>query len=225
MANLAKVAQSATLCCGVTLAAIVIPPEGRVRPTYVSMRGSQLLPPALAGRLGEKWTGVAGYAAAQFSTPERSAPQRLRDLSGLPITVLATLSGVSRQTYHGWLVGDSVSHENRGRLDALIATLSEISAYQDVRRFLRRQIYGTTPQELLEAGRYELAIQIARGSLLAEPTQSDVVTPIPWDDPPSDLLVSYLYHIDPAAVRPEREQASEVYTDEVIALGSVIITG
>lgn len=189
------------------------------------MRGPDLVSPALAARVQHEWTSVAGYAAALVVRSQPSPAERLRTISRLPVTALAALAGVSRQTYHGWLVGEPISEERRARLEAIVATIADIATYRDVRSFLKRPIYGTTPQELIVAGKYELAAQLARGALLDAPTEPDVVTPIPWGSPPSDLLVSYLYHIDPAAARPERDNASEIYTDEVIALGSVVITG
>jgi len=224
MPSLAKIAQSAALCCGATLAAIATAPDDHATPNASCVHHMELLPPAFAGRLGSGWTSVTGSALTTFKIV-RSSAQRLRDLSGLPVTQLAKLAGVSRQTYHNWLTGEVISAEHLARLDGLIIAVSEISKHQDLRSFLKRPLYGTSPQAILENGDYELAAQLARGALLAPSTEVGAVATIPWNQPPSDLLTSYLYHSDPAAARPERVQLSEVFTDEVIALGSVVVTG
>lgn len=101
-----------------------------------------------------------GTIAKTVSIP---LPQALRDETGLPIDILATLARVSRQRFHQWLRGEGVNVENERRLSALLRALRAISALRsDLRSFLLMRTPLGTPLELLAHGEEAAALGLAR---------------------------------------------------------------
>ncbi len=145
------------LAAGMTIAAfLLVPPVSSAairvqsrphgeRPELVSSIPDGPLDPQTARfRTPEGLDTALVLAAPQEDEDEDRAilPARLREVSGLPVTALAQVAGVSKVTYHNWLKGEGISDENAARLAELLGTFR-----------LLRDLRGTgLPQFLESAG-------------------------------------------------------------------------
>ncbi len=90
-------------------------------------------------------------------------PQLLRDMSGLPVEILASLAHVSRNAYYKWLDGRGVSDEHAKQLMELFDTFRTI---RDLRGPALKEFLVTTsstgrPIDLLIAGKHDVVIGLA----------------------------------------------------------------
>lgn len=90
-------------------------------------------------------------------------PHLLRDMSGLPVEILASLAHVSRNAYYKWLDGRGVSDEHAKQLTELLNTFHTI---RDVRGPALKEFLVTTsptgrPIDLLIAGKHDVVIGLA----------------------------------------------------------------
>lgn len=90
-------------------------------------------------------------------------PIRLREVSGLPVVMLAQLAGVSKVTYHNWLKGEGISEANAFRLADLLDVLREL---RDLRGagladFLETNGPLGRPIELLQRGDVDAVLGLA----------------------------------------------------------------
>jgi hypothetical protein len=91
---------------------------------------------------------------------------RLRELSQLPVAVLARVLGVSRQAYHDWTRGSNIGDEHRDRLKRVLGAIERIAQQrEDVRGFLFEETELGQPLQLLADGREAAAV----GLLLQAP--------------------------------------------------------
>jgi hypothetical protein len=158
-------------------------------------------------------------------TIERSTPHLLRVVTDLPVTVLASMAGVSRQTYHNWLAGESIAPENDQRLTELLGVLMAVREHQpNLRLFLRTEFFGTTPLELVRQREYGAVLAIAQDSHIGA-RQADDVRPISWSSPISPIIPSLAYRRDPGASVDERTRISDAFDDAAVPLGSVVVAG
>ena len=90
-------------------------------------------------------------------------PRLLREMSGLPVKMLASLAHVSRNAYNKWLAGKGVSDEHAKRLFALLDVLQILrdlrgSALKD---FLEEPGPAGRPIDLLATDKYDFVIGLA----------------------------------------------------------------
>jgi transcriptional regulator with XRE-family HTH domain len=90
-------------------------------------------------------------------------PARLREVSGLSVTMLAQLAGVSKVTYHNWLRGERVSEANLARLTHLDDTLRNLHELRGagLGDFLEMTTPLGRPIELLQQGDVEVVLGLA----------------------------------------------------------------
>lgn len=223
MPTLANIAQTATLCCGVTLAAIVTVQHDDLALEQRAKHSSRG-PMALGGRVRAEWTGASNSAIAPFLLEPPSIAHRLHGASRLSISQLAKLMGVSRQTFHNWLSGETISDGNQEKLEKLTSAVEAISASMSLKDFLKKSFYGVSAEHLLTSGQLELAISLSSGSF-ATGQMASQISPIAWTEMPSDMTISHFYKSETGIVRNESEFYSELYQDEVIAIGNVVVNG
>ncbi len=95
------------------------------------------------------------------------APQQLSRFllnpNGKPaVPLLAYICNVSRNTYYGWMKGETISVENEERILRTIEVLSSISGrHSDVIGFLTEPTAIGTAAEQIRAGRFEVAVGMA----------------------------------------------------------------
>ena len=90
-------------------------------------------------------------------------PHLLREISGLPVEILASLAHVSRNAYYKWLDGKGVSDEHAKRLSELFDafhTLRDLSGTA-LKEFLGTPGPAGRPIDLLAAGKYDVVIGLA----------------------------------------------------------------
>jgi transcriptional regulator with XRE-family HTH domain len=92
-----------------------------------------------------------------------SIPRILRDMSGLSIETLASLTYVSRNAYYKWLDGKGVSDEHAVRLTELLNTFRTIYDLRgpNLKDFLETPGPAGRPIDLLTAGNNEAVIGLA----------------------------------------------------------------
>lgn len=90
-------------------------------------------------------------------------PMRLREVSGLSVTTLAQLAGVSKVTYHNWLKGEGISEANASRLAGLLEALRELRELQgeSLGEFLETRSILGRPLELLQRGDVDAVLGLA----------------------------------------------------------------
>jgi hypothetical protein len=83
--------------------------------------------------------------------------------NGKPLVpLLAYICNVSRNTYYGWMKGETVSTENEERILRAIEVLGSISGrHSDMIGFLTKPTAIGTPAEQIRAGRFEVAMGMA----------------------------------------------------------------
>lgn len=88
---------------------------------------------------------------------------RLREISGLPVAMLAQLAGVSRVTYHNWLKGEGISETNISRLAGLLEALRELREIrsEELGEFLETPGELGSPIELLQHGDTDAVLGLA----------------------------------------------------------------
>ena len=109
-------------------------------------------------------------------------PLRLREASGLSVTTLAQLAGVSKVTYHKWLKGEGISETNASRLAGLLGTLRELRDLrgEGLSEFLETRGSLGRPIELLQRGDVDVVLGLALRTDNAPPPQP-VVTDAVWE--------------------------------------------
>lgn len=108
----------------------------------------------------------SSYASDELAAVERASTQhlasRLREVTGLPVSLLAKLAFVSRQTFHAWLEGGNISDVNAARLSEVIQLVETIrESRPDVARFLVSDTYAGRPIDLLIRGDVDAALGTA----------------------------------------------------------------
>lgn|GEM_PF-1166453 len=171
-----------TLAPGVSIATLVLVPEGRrvaaSGGAFVHQLGAQPITcaadgpmdPRVAfrrtaygvGRLdGERETTMPALMPAisipdtgEMARDARTLPLDVRTESELPVETLARLVGVSRMRYHEWLRGAGISEENARRLGELLDVFRTVRALRGdgFRTFLETAAAGGQPLALLEGG-------------------------------------------------------------------------
>lgn len=88
---------------------------------------------------------------------------KLREISGLPIEMLASLSGVSHMGYYKWLNGGGYSSEHVARLTKLLNTFQILHDTQipNLRAFLETVGPLGKPIDLLTSGDFDVVIGLA----------------------------------------------------------------
>lgn len=88
---------------------------------------------------------------------------RLREISGLPVDILAALAGVSHVGYHKWLNGGGVTSEHIARLTKLVDTFQILRNTQipNLRAFLETAGPLGKPIDLLISGDFDAVIGLA----------------------------------------------------------------
>jgi hypothetical protein len=90
-------------------------------------------------------------------------PQMVREISGLPVDILADLVGVSRMAYHKWLSSGGVKPENIAQLTRLFDTFQTLRNLHipDLRGFLESVGPSGKPLDLLASGDVHAVIGLA----------------------------------------------------------------
>jgi hypothetical protein len=94
---------------------------------------------------------------------KNNLPQMVREISGLPVDVLADLVGVSRVAYHKWLASGGVKPENVAQLTRLLDTFQTLRNLHipDLRVFLESVGPSGKPLDLLASGDIHTVIGLA----------------------------------------------------------------
>jgi hypothetical protein len=90
------------------------------------------------------------------------------------VPLLAYISNVSKNTYYGWLRGDSISPENEERLTNILTLLAGIAKrHHNLAEFLTSPSDIGSPAEQLRAGRLDVALGMSYvGGSVITPRQS-----------------------------------------------------
>jgi hypothetical protein len=94
---------------------------------------------------------------------KNNLPQMVREISGLPVDILADLVGVSRVAYHKWLASGGVKPENIAQLTKLFDTFQTLRNLHipDLRVFLESAGPSGRPLDLLASGDIHAVIGLA----------------------------------------------------------------
>jgi len=166
------------LAAGATIAAVLLvpavsPPAIRIqsRSSGEGLRLATSIPDGCFDPRMARFRTRAGLSTAYplVDQPEEEEddpaflPMRLREVSGLPVALLARLVGVSKVAYHNWLKGEGISEANSARLAGLLETLR---ALHDLRgpglgEFLETRGTLGRPIELLQRGDTDTVLGLA----------------------------------------------------------------
>lgn len=94
---------------------------------------------------------------------QNTLPQMVREISGLPVEILADLVGVSRAAYHKWLASGGVKPEHVAQLTRLFTTFQTLRNLHipDLRGFLESVGPSGKPLDLLASGDTHAVIGLA----------------------------------------------------------------
>jgi hypothetical protein len=112
-------------------------------------------------------TGISFALDELDKNEDLNLPQMVREISGLPVDMLADLVGVSRAAYHKWLASGGVKSENVAQLTKLLDTFQTLQnlPIPDLRVFLESVGPSGKPLDLLASGDAHTVIGLALRSL------------------------------------------------------------
>lgn len=167
-------------------------------------------------------TGTLSPNSTLGSLPPPRAALLIRVMSKLPISTLGRMFGVSRQTYHGWVLGRPVSPENAEKITRVLETIQSIGQVRnDVGNFLISKQLGTSPIDLIAAGRYDAAIGLALYP--DEAPSRDVVSVLNWNDTDAGSIASFLYKTETQFAHLDQDIAGERYADEGLGVTTIVV--
>ncbi len=179
------------LAAGMTIAAFLLVPSasptairvqsrpGGERPELVSSVPDGPLDPQTARfrtRGGLDTALISAGPQEDEDEEQATLPARLREVSGLSVTALAQVAGVSKVTYHNWLKGEGISDENAARLAELLETFRSLRDLRgpELARFLETPGPAGRPLDLLTRGNTKAVIGLALNPAVTEPAEPDV---------------------------------------------------
>lgn len=229
------------LTLSVTLAAVAMAPGdapkthvaghwrtlGMARHSFPLIAASGATPRTGAGNVdvvlqtGEPPTGLLGPPTL-FARSEPPRAWSVRNRSGLSVAALSKLFGVSRQAYHAWMVGATLSAENADKVEEVLALVDALCALGvEPKSFLTTEQFGAMPIELVAQGRYDAVLGLAKYPDV--PPEADVVTPLDWNAPDAGVVAAFRYKGETNYAVIDREE--ERYLDDAIPVTTIVVSG
>jgi hypothetical protein len=159
------IALSRSAASSLCLAIVLTATPAIARPSHTSALESLTKQP----RFANFFTGSSSTEAASIAEVQQSPAEQLvklfSDLSGeRDVPLMAHICNVSKNTYYGWLQGESVGANNQERLARTIELLGDVaSRHQDIIAFLKASTDIGQAADQLRAGRFDVVLGMSYG--------------------------------------------------------------